>query len=42
MIADYLRERSWRRAVSQYLQVLIADAEISGIDLEAAESLLMQ
>lgn len=42
MIADYLRERSWRRAVSQYLQVLIADAEISGIDLEAADSPLMQ
>ncbi|MES1943561.1 PpiC-type peptidyl-prolyl cis-trans isomerase [Salinisphaera sp. PC39] len=42
MIADYLRERSWRRAVSQYLQVLIADAEISGIDLEADASPLMQ
>lgn len=42
MIADYLRERSWRRAVSQYLQVLIADAEITGIDLEAAASPLVQ
>lgn len=42
MIADYLHERSWRRAVSQYLEVLIADAEISGIDLEASDSPLMQ
>lgn len=42
MITDYLHERSWRRAVSHYLQVLIADAEISGIDLEADNSPLMQ
>lgn len=42
LIADYLRERSWRRAVSQYLQLLIADAEISGVDLEAADSPLVQ
>jgi len=42
LIADYLRERSWRRAVSQYLRVLIAGAEIRGVDLEAAESPLMQ
>lgn len=42
IIADYLRERSWRRAVSQYLQVLIADAEIAGIELEADASPLMQ
>lgn len=42
LIADYLHERSWRRAVSQYLEVLIADADISGIDLEASDSPLMQ
>lgn len=33
-IAGYLRESVSRRAVSQYLQVLAAKAEITGIDLE--------
>lgn len=42
LIFDYLRERSWRRAVSQYLQRLIAEADIQGVDLEAAETPLMQ
>jgi len=46
MIADYLRERSWRRAVSQYLRLLIADADadadIQGVDQEAADSPLLQ
>lgn len=42
MIADYLRERSWRRAISQYLRLLIADADIQGVDLEAADSPLLQ
>lgn len=42
LIAEYLRERSWRRAISHYLQVLVAEADIRGIDLEATESPLMQ
>ncbi len=42
LIADYLTERGWRRAVSQYIQLLAARAEIEGIDLEAADSPLVQ
>ncbi|WP_111748448.1 peptidylprolyl isomerase [Salinisphaera orenii] len=42
MIADYLRERSWRRAVSQYVRVLASDADLQGVELETAENPLMQ
>lgn len=42
LIADYLRERGWRRAVSQYVRLLAARAEIEGVDLEAADSPLVQ
>jgi len=42
MIADYLRERSWRRAISQYLGLLIADADIQGVEIQAADSPLLQ
>ena len=35
-IADYLREHVWRRAVSQYLQLLVGQAEIRGIELNGA------
>ncbi|MGB7757753.1 MAG: peptidylprolyl isomerase [Salinisphaera sp.] len=42
LIADYLRERSWRRAVSQYLGILIAEADIQGVNIEAADSPLLQ
>lgn len=41
-IADYLGEASWRRAVSQYIGLLVASAEIEGIDLEGASSPLVQ
>lgn len=41
-IAEYLEERSRRRALSQYIRLLAAEAEIKGIDLEAAESMLIQ
>ena len=41
-IERYLTERSRRRAFSQYVRVLLADAEVHGIDLEAADSPLMQ
>ena len=41
-IADYLEESSWRRAVSQYLKILIGKAEISGLEIEGSEGLLVQ
>lgn len=41
-IAEYLSERSHRRAVSQYLKLLLAEAEIQGIELEEADSPLLQ
>lgn len=42
LIADYLRERSWRRAVSQYVGQLAARAEIEGVDLQVPDSMLVQ
>lgn len=42
MIAEYLRERSWRRAVSQYVGRLAADAELEGVELEVPDSPLVQ
>jgi peptidyl-prolyl cis-trans isomerase C len=41
-IADYLREHVWRRAVSQYLQLLVGQAEIQGIELNGASTPLVQ
>ena len=41
-IAGYLREHVWRRAVSQYLQLLVGQAEIRGIELNGASSPLVQ
>ncbi len=41
-IADYLRESVWRRAVSQYLQVLVGEAEICGIELRGVSAPLVQ
>jgi peptidyl-prolyl cis-trans isomerase C len=42
MIVDYLHERSWRRAVSQYIRVLATEADLQGVDLETAENPLLQ
>lgn len=42
MIADYVRERSWRRAVSQYIGHLAAESDIQGVDLEVEDSPLIQ
>jgi peptidyl-prolyl cis-trans isomerase C len=42
LIADYIRERAWRRAVSQYIGRLAADAEIMGVDLGVDDSPLVQ
>jgi peptidyl-prolyl cis-trans isomerase C len=41
-IADHLRKSSKRRAVAQYLQLLTAGAKIEGVELTAADSLLVQ
>ena len=41
-IGAYLAEASWRRAVSQYIGLLVASAEITGIDMEGASSPLVQ
>jgi peptidyl-prolyl cis-trans isomerase C len=41
-IAEYLREHVWRRAVSQYLQLLVGRAEIRGIELSGASTPLVQ
>ena len=41
-IAEYLREHVWRRAVSQYLQLLVGQAEIRGIELKGASTPLVQ
>ncbi len=41
-VADELRQRSEARALSQYVRVLAANAEIEGVDLDAAASPLVQ
>jgi peptidyl-prolyl cis-trans isomerase C len=41
-IAHYLEERSWRRAVSQYLSLLARHARIEGVDLPGAMSPLLR
>jgi peptidyl-prolyl cis-trans isomerase C len=41
-IAEYLREHVWRRAVNQYLQLLVGHAEIRGIELRGANTPLVQ
>lgn len=41
-IAESLRQQSWQRAVSQYIQILAANAEISGFQLKGADSPLVQ
>ncbi|MGH8557724.1 MAG: peptidylprolyl isomerase [Methylococcales bacterium] len=41
-IAGYLKERVRRKAVSQYIQYLIGEADIKGIKMEGADSPLMQ
>ena len=41
-VSDFLKEASWRRAFKQYIQLLAGNAAISGIDIAAAESPLVQ
>jgi peptidyl-prolyl cis-trans isomerase C len=40
--ADFLKQQSWQRAVSQYIQILAGKAEISGFRMEGAETPLVQ
>lgn len=42
MVADYLQERSWRRAISQYIRVLASEADLQGVELETADNPLLQ
>ncbi|WP_287995635.1 peptidylprolyl isomerase [Acidiphilium sp.] len=41
-IATYLEERTWRRAVAQYIALAAGQARIAGFDLPAATSPLVQ
>jgi len=41
-IAEYLEQSVWQRAVAQYIQILVANAEIDGIDLRRADGPLVQ
>ena len=41
-IAAGLRQRSWANALRQYLQVLAGEAALEGVDLESADSPLVQ
>lgn len=41
-IAEHLRKTSKRRAIAQYLRLLAAGAKIEGLDLDAADSPLVQ
>lgn len=41
-IADYLKQSVWRRAVSQYIEILAGKADIKGFNLKAAETPLVQ
>ena len=42
MIAEYLEEVTRRRAINQYIRLLAGEADITGIDLDASESALIQ
>jgi peptidyl-prolyl cis-trans isomerase C len=41
-VAEYLQDRAWRTAVSQYIRILAGSAMIDGVDLDAATSPLVQ
>jgi hypothetical protein len=42
VVAAYLRDMSWSTACSQYVRLLVGRARIEGLDLEGAESPLLQ
>ncbi|BBB30795.1 peptidylprolyl isomerase [Neptunomonas japonica] len=41
-IATYLKDQVYRRSISQYVSLLAGQASIEGIDIQGADSLLMQ
>jgi peptidyl-prolyl cis-trans isomerase C len=41
-IAAYLEERTWRRAVAQYIALVAGQARVAGFDLPSATSPLVQ
>jgi peptidyl-prolyl cis-trans isomerase C len=41
-IAAYLEENAWRRAMAQYVALLAGQARITGFDMPAATSPLVQ
>ncbi len=41
-IADELRRQSWQRALHQYLHILVGRADIAGVELDGAQSPLVQ
>ena len=41
-IADYLAESVWRRAAAQYVSILAGRASITGVDLGASATPLVQ
>jgi peptidyl-prolyl cis-trans isomerase C len=41
-VADELRRQSWQRALHQYLHILVGRAGIEGVELEGAQSPLVQ
>jgi peptidyl-prolyl cis-trans isomerase C len=41
-VADYLQDSAWRNAVRQFMQILIGQARIEGIELQGAATPLVQ
>lgn len=41
-ISSFLKEKSWQRALSQYIQILVGQAKISGFRLSGADTPLVQ
>ncbi len=42
LVEEFLRDASWRLAVSQFVSLVIGDAKITGVDLKGARSPLVQ
>jgi len=42
LIEEFLRDASWRRAISQFISLVIGEAKITGVDLKGATSPLVQ
>lgn len=42
LVEEFLRDASWRRAVAQFVSLVIGGAEIKGVDLKGAHSPLVQ